>query len=55
MLRGKLLDAVEGEQCLEKCRLLAPECTVVVEDGDALDRRHEFRTAFSANPRDKIQ
>ena len=53
--RDQRLDAVEGEGELDVGRLLGPERPIVVEDGDALLRRHEFRAGFSGNPRDKIQ
>ena len=46
VIRGELLDAVEGESELDVERLLRPERPVVVEDGEALRGRHVVRTGF---------
>ena len=45
MLRCEHPDAVQREEELKIHRLLAPECAVVVERGDALGDRHEIRRA----------
>ena len=51
MLRSQRLDAIEREGELEVDRLLGPQRAVVVEDGDALGRRHEIRRAGLRRPR----
>jgi hypothetical protein len=54
MLRRERLHPVDGKKELEIGRLLAPQRSVVIEDGNPLSRHHELLAAFLSNLFDEL-
>ena len=54
MLRQQGLQPIVGEECLHRCRHLAPECPVVIEHGDALVQRDELSPALARHAIDEV-
>ena len=54
MLRRERLHAIEGEDQLERHRLLRPERAVVVERGNPFRRRDKVRPALTRDPADEV-
>jgi hypothetical protein len=55
VLGRQFLDPVEGEKELSLKRLLAAECAIVVERGDALGWRRKLGASVLRHPRDKVE
>src|SRR3954454_1511309 len=55
VLRRQRLHAVERESKLEVYRLLTPQCSIIVEGGNAFGFRHEIRRPLRRHPLDEVK